>query len=354
MKALVKYDCGPGNAAVMDTQRPQPGPGEVLIKVMGAGICGTDLHILTDSSYPVKPPVTLGHEVSGTVEEAGPGVTGWSVGEKVVCETYYHTCGSCFFCKTGSINLCEEKLSIGSGVNGAMAEYVKVPAKNLHRFPESLSFEEACMTEPLVCCVQAVFQHSQLLPEDYVVVTGPGTIGLLTLQVIRLFGCRTVVLGTKNDRQRLDMALQLGADKVMYVEDEDITGKVKTFCRGIGADAVFECSGAVSAIQLSMDFMRKGACHIQVGIPSREASLDMGKVVLREYQIKGTYATRPIWWDKTMELLHAKKISLKPLLSSAYPLLEWEKGFKKAIGGEGFKHIIVPCLVQNQERSVNT
>lgn len=349
MKALIKYKPGSGNVRVADVDMPVIGPDEVLIRVMGAGICGTDLHILKDDSYPVKPPVTLGHEVSGVIEEVGGKVSGWKQGDKVVSETYYYTCGGCYFCKTGNANLCEQKLSIGSGVDGAMAEYVKVPAKNLHNFPERLSFEEACMTEPLVCCVQAVFQHTSLLPEDYVVVTGPGTIGLLTLQVIKLFGCRTIVLGTKKDRQRLDMALELGADKVMYVEDEDIAVKVKSYCRGIGVDAVFECSGAVPAIRLSMDLMRKGACYIQVGIPAREAGLDMGKIVLREYTIKGTYATRPVWWDKTLELLNAGKISLKPLLSSVYPLEDWEKGFKEAIDGEGFKHIIVPWRCQGTE-----
>ena len=342
MKALVKYELGALNVKVMEVEKPKISPDEVLIKVMGAGICGTDLHILTDNSYPVKPPVILGHEVSGVIEEVGGNVKGWKKGDKVVSETYYYTCGNCYFCKTGSINLCEEKLSIGSGVNGAMAEFVKVPAKNLHSFPESLSFEEACMTEPLVCCVQAVFQHGRLSPEDYVVLTGPGTIGLLTLQVIKLFGCKTVVLGTRKDEERLQKALELGADKVMYVEDEDIAAQVKSYCRGIGADAVFECSGAVPAIRLAMDLMRKGAHYTQVGIPSKDAPIDMGKVVLREYTIAGTYATRPIWWDKTIELLNDGKIDLKSLMSTAYPLDMWEKGFDEAVRGEGFKHIIVP------------
>ena len=121
MKALVKYELGALNVKVMEVEKPKISPDEVLIKVMGAGICGTDLHILTDNSYPVKPPVILGHEVSGVIEEVGENVKGWKKGDKVVSETYYYTCGNCYFCKTGSINLCEEKLSIGSGVNGAMA-----------------------------------------------------------------------------------------------------------------------------------------------------------------------------------------------------------------------------------------
>lgn len=342
MKALVKYDYGSGNVKIMDVEKPQIRSDEVLIQVKAAGICGTDIHILKDNSYPIKPPVTLGHEVSGVIAEVGEDVLGWKVGDKVVSETYYYTCNDCFFCKTGNPNLCEDKNSIGSAVNGAMAEYVKVPAKNLHYFPDYLSFEEACMTEPLVCCVQAVLQHGNLSPDSMVVLMGPGTIGLLTLQVIKLFGCKVAVLGTKKDEERLNMALTLGADKIMYVEDSDIREQVKNYCRGMGADAIFECSGAVSAIQLAMDLMRKGGHYTQVGIPSREAAIDMGKIVLREYSINGTYATRPIWWDRTIEFLNDKRIQLKPLMSTAYTLEDWEKGFAEAIQGEGFKHILVP------------
>ena len=342
MKALIKYQTGAGNVKLMEAERPQISDSEVLIRVKAAGICGTDIHILRDNSYPIKPPVILGHEVAGIIEEVGSGVTGWNKGDKVVSETYYHTCGNCFFCKTGNPNLCEEKLSIGSGVNGAMTEFVKVPAKNLHAMPAGLSFEEGCMVEPFTCCVQAVFQHGRLQPGDYVVLTGPGTIGLLTLQLIKLFGCKVVVLGTAKDEERLAMAKELGADETMYVEDEQIISKVKAYCRGIGADAVFECSGAVPAILMAMDLMRKGARYTQVGIPSKPAPIDMGKIVLREYTINGTYATRPVWWDKACELLNDGRVQLKPLMSTASVLDNWEEGFNAAINGEGFKHIIIP------------
>lgn len=342
MKAVVKIREGAGNVQVMDVEKPVISSSEVLIQVKGAGICGTDLHILNDNSYPIHPPVTLGHELSGVIVQVGEDVTGWKEGDKVVSETYYYTCGHCFFCKTGRKNLCEDRLSIGSGVNGAMAEFVKVPAANLHKMPESLSFEEACMTEPLVCCVQAVFDHSSLQPEDWVVLTGPGTIGLFTLQAIKLFGCKVIVLGTKKDEERLQLASKLGADKIMYVEEPDVIQQVKSLCNGRGADAAFECSGAGSAVNLVMDLLRKGGHYTQVGIPSKPVSVDMGKVVLREYVIEGTYATKPVWWDKTLELLEKGKIQLKPLLSSQYSLDDWEKGFQEAIRGEGFKHILCP------------
>ena len=342
MRAVVKTKAGRGNVQVMDVEMPVISPNQVLLEVKSAGICGTDLHILQDDSYPIQPPVTLGHEVSGVIAQVGADVTGWNVGDKVVSETYYSSCGHCFFCKTGNINLCEEKLSIGSGVNGAMAEFVKVPAANLHRIPKGLSFEEACMIEPLVCCVQAVYQHADLKPDDKVVLTGPGAIGLLTLQVIKLFGCDVIVLGTHKDEERLKLAKQLGADQTFYVENEDVIDRVKEYCRDRGADAAFDCSGAAPAINLCMELMRKGAHYTQVGIPGKPVPLDMGKIVLREYTITGTYATRPVWWDKAIELLNQQKIRLKPLMSSAYKLEDWEKGFTEALQGVGLKHILIP------------
>lgn len=342
MKALVKYENGEGNVRLVEMPKPEISTSQVLIRVKAAGICGTDIHILKDASYPVRPPVILGHEVAGIVEEVGADVTGWKKGDKVVTETYYSTCGHCFFCKTGNPNLCEEKLSIGSAVNGGMAEYVKVPAANLHHLPGDLPFEVACMTEPFTCCVQGVFQHGDLQPDDTVAVMGPGTIGLLTLQVIKLFGCKAVVLGTKKDEERLAMAKKLGADEIMYVEDADVFEKVRAFSGGLGVDAVFECSGAGPAIRMAMDLMRKGARFTQVGIPGKEVPLDLGKIVLREYTINGTYATRPVWWDKAVALIDEGKVQIEPLMSSVSTLEEWEAGFDKAIKGEGFKHIIVP------------
>lgn len=342
VKAVIKETYGTGNVTVKEIPKPKIRENEVLIRVHYAGICGTDLHILLDDSYPIKPPVTLGHELSGEIAELGSEVCGYRIGDKVVSETYYYTCGTCHYCKTGRKNLCEERLSIGSGVNGAMAEYVAVPAENLHPVSEKISYEEASLTEPLACCVQAVFEHGSLQPGETVLFTGPGTIGLLTLQVARLFGCRMLVIGTKKDEERLKLARHFGAEQTLYAEDPDIWEKIKEFTNGIGADAAFECSGAAPAVTMCLDALKKGGRYVQVGIPQAPVSIDLGKLVLREYRMEGTFAQKPVWWDKALELMEQGMVDLKPLISGIYPVRDWEQGFQSAKNGDGFKHLLAP------------
>ena len=148
----MKYEKSIKKVRLGDMPMPEPKKGEVRIKIKVAGICGTDLHIYYDDIYSTNPPVILGHEVSGIIDSLGEGVEDISVGERVTSETYYYTCGICCYCRTGRNNLCNKRLSIGSGVNGGFAEYLVVPAKNIHRIPSNISFEEAAMTEPLVSC----------------------------------------------------------------------------------------------------------------------------------------------------------------------------------------------------------
>lgn len=342
VKAVVKETYGPGNVIVKEVSRPNIKEDEVLIKVHYAGICGTDLHILLDDSYPIHPPVTLGHELSGEIAEIGKKVSGFQIGDRVVSETYYYTCQTCNYCRTGRKNLCEERLSIGSGVNGAMAEYVAVPAENIHRIPENISFREASMTEPLACCVQAVFEHGMLQPGNRVLLTGPGTIGLLTLQVVRLFGCQTLMIGTQRDMKRLELAKMLGADQILYTEDSKIEEKIKMFGGESGVDAVFECSGAGSAVSLCMNVLKKGGRYVQVGIPQNQVSIDLGKLVLREYHLEGTFAQKPIWWDKSLELMEQNMIHLEPLIGGVYSLDQWEEAFGAVKDGEGLKYLLTP------------
>ena len=144
MQAVMKTARGEGNVALRELSQPEPGPGQVLLAVRAAGICGTDLHIFHDE-YPTQPPVVLGHELAGEVVATGNEVTRVSVRDRVTTETYFHLCGTCRFCRGGQPNLCPERRSIGSGVDGGFAPYVVVPERNVHRLPDTLSFQEAAL-----------------------------------------------------------------------------------------------------------------------------------------------------------------------------------------------------------------
>ena len=222
MRALMKYDCGPLKVRMQDVPIPEPVSGQVRIRTKAAGICGTDVHIYFDDSFPTKPPVILGHELSGVIDKTGEGVTGVSEGMRVTSETYFYTCGTCGYCRTGRNNLCAEKISIGSGANGAFAEYIVVPARNIHRLPDSLSYEEGALIEPLSCCVQAVLEKTTIKPTDTVVITGPGSIGLLCLQLVKQFNARCMVIGAAHDAERLSLAGRLGADLLLFSSEQNI------------------------------------------------------------------------------------------------------------------------------------
>src|SRR5947209_1093911 len=217
MKAVVKTAPGVGNIDVLDIPEPETPAGHVKIAVRAAGICGTDLHIYYDE-FRSRPPVVLGHEISGEVVEVGEGVERIRVGERVTTETYFSTCGSCRFCRTGRINLCPDRRSIGSAVNGGFTSYLVVPERNVHRLPDDVSFLGGALTEPLACVVHGALELPRLVPGDVAVVAGPGAIGLLTLQAVKAAGATTIVLGTDTDEHRLRMARELGADFTFNVQ----------------------------------------------------------------------------------------------------------------------------------------
>ncbi len=344
MQALVKYAKGSGNVKVMDREMPEPKAGQVRVKVHYAGICGTDIHMYKDDGgYAYNPPVTLGHEFSGIVDAVGEGVDASLIGKAVVSETYFITCGHCFFCVTGKKNLCPERKSIGSGVDGAMAEYVVVPYSNIHLVPEGVSLKEAAMTEPLACCCQGVLEMADITPGEHVLLSGPGAIGLMCLQFAVLCGGRVVVTGLHADEERLQLALKLGAEAIVYSDDPDAKEQLKAKFAPHGADVVLECSGAGPAVLTGIEMIRKGGRYVQVGLTGRPTTLNMNDITLKELTVKGTFAQKPVWWTRSLELLAAKKIQVLPLISDVDPLTDWEKAFEGVIKGEGLKHMLTAC-----------
>jgi L-iditol 2-dehydrogenase len=280
MQAVMKTARGEGNVALREVPAPQPGPGQVLLGVRAAGICGTDLHIYHDE-FPTQPPVVLGHELAGEVIATGDGVTGVAPGDRVTTETYFHLCGSCRFCRGGQPNLCPERRSIGSGVNGGFAPYVVVPERNLHRLPKGLTFQEAALTEPLACVVHGALELPKVTAGDVAVVAGPGAIGLLTLQVARAAGATVVVLGTAADHRRLELAGELGAARVVDVAAEDPVPIVRDLTGGWGADIVFECSGAGPAALSLLDHARRGGQYAQIGLFGKPVAWDLDQVCMK-------------------------------------------------------------------------
>jgi len=250
--AVVNFAPEKGSVEIREILKPEIGDEDILMEVANVGVCGSDLHQWTsDHSWPVNYPVVLGHEFGGHIVELGKRVSGWKEGDRVVSETAAVIDPGNPMSRAGFYNLDPTRKGFGYGVNGAMTRYVKVPSRCLHRVPEKLSFEQACLTEP--CCVayNAVVQNANLKPGDRVIVLGPGTIGILCAAVARLCGAEVAMVGLEADRHRLSIAKQYGC--------EVIIGDATAWARerdGLGADCIIDAAGVSATLKIAMDLVR--------------------------------------------------------------------------------------------------
>jgi L-iditol 2-dehydrogenase len=341
MQALRKLALGEEKLALREVEEPTLRPGHVVLAVAAAGICGTDLHIMKDE-YRSDPPVTLGHEVAGTIHALGEGVTGWSVGQRVVTETYFSVCGRCEHCRTGRPNLCATRRSIGSFENGGFAARVLVPATNLHALPDSLGFPEAALVEPLACVVRGLLELNRLDAGDRVAITGPGPIGLLALQVAKAAGGTVAVLGTGSDAGRLALAERLGADGVVTVDAGDGALEAVNAALGGPPEVVIECSGAAPAAALLLRLVKKTGRYIQMGLYGQPILLDVDQVCYKELTVSGSFATTPSSWYRALALAGSGAVSLAAIVGATVPLHDWERAFDALQARVPGKVLLVP------------
>lgn len=343
MKGLFKTAEGPGHMELREVPVPEIEEHEVLIQVKATGICGSDLHIQDwDTNVPMNPPMITGHEFSGVIARTGSGVEGWGEGDRVTAEPTYSACGTCRYCQAGFYNLCLQRRILGFWTNGAFAEFVRVPARRLHRLPDNASFREAAMTEPLACCVHAVLELTGIEPGQVVVISGPGTMGLLSLQMALLSGARAVVLGTGVDVARLEIARGLGAERTVNIEEEDAWDVIGPMTDGFGADVCLECSGAEPAATAGIQLVRKQAKYTQIGLHGRPISVDFEKIALKELRVTGSFAQKWSAWRTALALLAQDRVDLKPLVTHTYPLERWEEAFGRLRNKEGLKIVLIP------------
>jgi L-iditol 2-dehydrogenase len=328
VRGLTKLVPGPGNLALVERPDPEPASGHVLLAVVGAGICGTDLHI-ADGEYATATPVTIGHEVSGVVAALGNGVDNQWLGAAVVSETYFSTCGACEFCLAGRPNLCLDRRSIGTHVDGAFAPWLHVPAAGLHRIPDWLDGHAAALAEPLACVCHSLLDRSAIAEDDDVLVVGPGPVGLLAAQVARSAGGRVHVRGTPRDTVRLAKAEELRFETTFE-------GECPT------ADVVVDCSGAASGIALGLEGARRGGRYVQIGLAGKPVTIPLDLVCFKELTVTSGFASTPASWRRALELIAERKVALEPLLSEVLPLEEWERAFAAARAGSGIKFVLDP------------
>jgi len=334
MQGVTKRSEEYGDVELAERPEPRARPGTVVLRTAAAGICGTDLHIYRNE-YAVTPPVVMGHEVCGHVEEVGEGVDQGLLGRRVVAETFFSTCGACPFCRNGRPNLCARRRSIGSHVDGAMAPRVEVPAVNLHVPPESASDAAASLAEPLACVTNSMYGAAQYIEAgDEVLVVGPGAIGQLAAQVARLQGGHVTLRGAGSDDGRLAVAERLGF----------ATSRVGDELEADRFDVVIECSGASAGYADALRFAGKGGHLAQMGLSGKDSTLPMDLVCLKELTITSGFASVPRSWTRAMRLMHSGELELETLVSDTVPLSGWREAFERSFDAAGIKYVIDPRL----------
>lgn len=336
--AVVNYAEAKGSVEVREIEQPEIGEDEVLLEVANVGVCGSDLHQWTsDHSWPVNYPVVLGHEFGGKILEIGPRVEGWKTGDRVVSETAAVIDPLNPMSRVGLYNLDPTRKGFGYGVNGAMTRFVKVPARCLHRVPEQVPFEEACLTEP--CCVayNSVVMNSNIRPGDRVVVIGPGTIGMLCAVMARLNGAEVAVLGLEADRGRLEIAKGYGCEGIIG----DATDWAKSR-DGLGADLIVDAAGASATLKIAMDLVRPNGQITKVGWGPQPCNFSLDPIVQKNVRLQGSFSHNWPIWEKVIGMMGSGMLDVKPIIGGVWPVTSWLEAFEKMHRGEVVKSVLKP------------
>lgn len=344
MKALVKTRKGEGCIEVRDVPEPTPGAGEVKIKVAACGICGSDIHVRHDT-FPYWPPVILGHEFTGTVVELGAECHSIQAGDRVVAEPHTQACGRCYLCRTGNIQICSEKRSPGWGIDGGMAEFICYPETLLHKIPKNMSWDQAAVVEPTANAVTDLLMRTRQTPGDFVVILGPGPIGLMTALVARAAGAREVVIiGTAGDVGiRFKKAQELGFVHTVDISNQSPIDYVMDLTGGVGADIVAECSGATGAIPVTADLVKKKGKICVIGLTGgRNVDLPWDKFAFKVASVIFNLSTEYESWDRTISLIHSGRVPAEKLITHREPLENWEQVFDDIENLRALKGLMIP------------
>ena len=316
--------------SIADMPRPEPGPGEVLIRVAACGICGSDVHGYDGSSGRRIPPLVMGHEAAGAIAAVGSEVTRFKVGDRVTFDSTVY-CGECIYCRRGDVNLCDRREVVGVSCgdyrrHGAFAEYISVPERIVYKMPNRMSFPEAAMLEALAVAVHAV-KVSGVKKGDTTLVVGAGMIGLLTMQALRAAGAGRVMIADI-DETRLTMAELLGADEALRGTGGLIAEETLKRTGGVGADVVFDAVGRTKTVAESIDSVRKGGTVTLIGNIAPEVTLPLQKVVSRQIRLQGSAASSGEY-PEGMELLASGRVQVRPLITAVAPLEEGPRWFER-------------------------
>jgi 6-hydroxycyclohex-1-ene-1-carbonyl-CoA dehydrogenase len=340
MKSVLYH--GPGSPLTIEERPvPKPGPGEVLVKVAACGVCHTDLHYLDHGVRTAKePPLVLGHEPSGTVVEGGQGASLYKAGERVLLPAVL-PCGRCRLCRLGRENICETMRMFGNHLDGAYAEYVTAPEKDLFRLPEEVPLlEGSIIADALSTPFHAVARRGEVRPGDTVAVFGCGGVGMNLVQIAAAAGGRVVAIDQVD--RKLEMARNIGASAVIDARTSGDVAKAVRRATDGGADVCFEAIGRPATIRQAFDSVRTGGRLVVVGYAAEEVPLPVSRVLFGVVTVLGSLGCRPADYPPLIRMVAEGRLRLKELVSHRFPLEGIHEAFDRLRRGEVLRSIVVP------------
>ena len=315
----------PGQIEFRQVPVPQPAPGQVLVKILKIGVCGSDIHVYHGKHPFTSYPVTQGHEVSGRVAALGQGVTGFAPGQLVTIQPQV-TCGKCYPCTHGKYNLCEELKVMGFQTTGVASHYFAVDASKVTPLPETMTEDEGAMIEPLAVAVHAVRRAGDVTGAR-IVVLGAGPIGNLVAQTAKGMGAASVMITDVSDL-RLEMAKQCGVDFAVNTAREEF-GEAMVRCFGPDkADVIYDCAGNDITINQAVRCARKGSTLVLVAVFEKMASVDLAVLNDHELDLNTSIMYRTEDYAKAIELVNEKKVTLQPLVSKTFVFADYKKAYE--------------------------
>ena len=312
MKAAILH--GPRDLRVERLADPRPEPGEVVVRMTAAGLCGTDYEIYS-GARPVEYPRIMGHELVGRVEATASDVTRVSPGDPVVVEPNY-SCGHCPLCREGNRNLCLSRTTIGINADGGFAELVRVPARCCWRATAGAASDALLLAEPLAVVVRAV-GRGEPKPGETAAIVGAGTLGLLALQVLRARGAKVMV--TSRSRRRFALASQLGADATHATPEGPLADAARRFAGREGVDLVVETAGTAEAVTHALELVRPGGRVVLTGLPHEPTSVSFFSVVRREITLTGSMIYQDEF-PEALRLVESGAVQTTPLITHRFGL----------------------------------
>ncbi|MCH7493473.1 zinc-binding dehydrogenase [bacterium] len=332
---------GQPHLEVEDWPDPIPGPGEVTIKVAGCGLCHTDLHYL-DHGVPTfkKPPLILGHEISGTVDALGEGVAGWSLGDRVLLPAVT-SCGSCPWCREGRANICQDMRMFGNDVDGGYAEMVVAPARELFALPAEIPLVQGCVIADAVSTPwHAIQNRARVRPGEEVAVFGVGGVGINVVQCAVLAGGRVTAVDI--DEGKLALAKELGASATVLATPGESAHKAVKEATGGGAHVAVEAIGNPATILAALSSLRRGGRMVVLGYTDKRVELPVGKIMYHELSVVGTLGCGGGDYPAIIAMVAGGRLDIQKVVTGTLALDDINVGLDRLRRGEGLRWVVTP------------